>query len=139
LTFAEAAERTTRSDSGRSRVAIIDRGKVPAERLHPTSAYSRCRPQAELQGARFTAAKAPFNAVKPAMWTVAGYSDRSNSRPRVPVWQVHAAGDVVVRQPHNHEVALMDELSALTLAARGLVYDVPVQGPRALNRVTEGP
>ena len=57
----------------------------------------------------------------------------------MPVWLVHTAGHAVVRQPHNHEVALMDELSALTLAARGLVYDVPVQGPRALNRVTEGP
>jgi hypothetical protein len=52
---------------------------------------------------------------------------------------VHAAGHAVVRQPNSHDVALMDEHSAPTLAARGLVYDVPVQGPRALNRLTEGP
>jgi hypothetical protein len=74
------------------------------------------------------------------MWTVAGYIDRSNSRHACPLVRlVHAAGHAVVRQPHNHQMALMDEFSALTLAARGLVYDVPVQGPRALNRVTEGP
>ena len=39
---------------------------------------------------------------------------------------MHAAGHAVVRQPHNDEVALIDELSALTLAARGLVYDVSI-------------
>jgi hypothetical protein len=35
LTFADDAEKVTRSDSGHSRVAITDLGKVPAERLHP--------------------------------------------------------------------------------------------------------
>jgi hypothetical protein len=41
LTFADAAEHV---ESGHSQVAIIDLGKVPAERLHPKAAYSRCRP-----------------------------------------------------------------------------------------------
>jgi len=39
LAFAEAAEKVIRGDNGRSRVAIIDRGKIPAERLHPKAAY----------------------------------------------------------------------------------------------------
>jgi hypothetical protein len=39
LTFAHAALKVIRGDSGRSRVAIIDRGKIPAERLHPKAAY----------------------------------------------------------------------------------------------------
>lgn len=39
LTFADAAEKVRDGDSGRSRVAITDLGKVPAERLHPKAAY----------------------------------------------------------------------------------------------------
>jgi len=49
LTFAGDAERVTRSDIGHSRGAIIDRGKIPAERLHPDAACSRCRPVADVQ------------------------------------------------------------------------------------------
>lgn len=45
LTFADAAEHVRDSESGHSQVAIIDLGKVPAERLHPKAAYSRCRPK----------------------------------------------------------------------------------------------
>ena len=44
LTFADGAEKVRDTDSGHSEVAIIDSGKVPAERLHPKAAYSRCRP-----------------------------------------------------------------------------------------------
>jgi len=35
LTFADAVEKVRDGDSGRSRLAIIDLSKVPAERLHP--------------------------------------------------------------------------------------------------------
>ena len=44
MTFAHAVEKVGDGDSGRSRVAIIDRGKIPAERLHPKAGYSRCQP-----------------------------------------------------------------------------------------------
>jgi len=44
LTFANAAEKVRDGESGDSQVAITDLGKVPAERLHPQAAYSRCRP-----------------------------------------------------------------------------------------------
>jgi hypothetical protein len=49
LTFADDAEKFTRGDSRHSRGAIIDRGKIPAERLHPNAAYSRRRPSADLK------------------------------------------------------------------------------------------
>jgi regulator of RNase E activity RraA len=59
------------------------------------------------------------------VWTVSGHIDRTKTRhdtllgwctllARAP------AGHVVVCQPHNHEVALMGELSAQTLQARGV-------------------
>ena len=44
MSFADAAEKVGDGDSGHSQVAIIDLGMVPAERLHPKAAYSRCRP-----------------------------------------------------------------------------------------------
>ena len=46
LTLADAAEKVRVSESGHSQVAITGLGKVPAERLHPKAAYSRCRPVA---------------------------------------------------------------------------------------------
>jgi hypothetical protein len=46
LTFGDAAEKVRDGESGRSRVAITDLGKVPAERQHPKPVYCRCRPQA---------------------------------------------------------------------------------------------
>ena len=46
MTFAEAAEKVRNGDCGHSQVAITDLGKVPAERLHPKAADSRCRPGA---------------------------------------------------------------------------------------------
>jgi hypothetical protein len=47
--LADAAENVIGDDSGRSRAAIIDRGKIPAERLHPKAAYSRSRPKPEAE------------------------------------------------------------------------------------------
>jgi hypothetical protein len=44
LTFADAAEQVRDGESGHSQVAVTDLSKVPAERLHPKAAYSRCRP-----------------------------------------------------------------------------------------------
>jgi hypothetical protein len=58
-TFADAVEKVM-DDDGHSRVAIIDRGKIPAERLHPKAAYSRCRPVADLRQPRFKAAELPI-------------------------------------------------------------------------------
>ena len=46
LTFAHAAEKVSDSDSSRSQVAGIDWERIPAERLHPKTAYSRCGPKA---------------------------------------------------------------------------------------------
>jgi len=68
---------------------------------------------------------APGTRLAGPVWTVAGHIDRTKSRDdcllgwctllaRAP------AGHVVVCQPNNREVALMGELSAQTLAARGV-------------------
>jgi len=43
LTFADIAEQAGDGDSSHSRVATIARQEIPAERLHPKTAYSRCR------------------------------------------------------------------------------------------------
>jgi hypothetical protein len=48
LTFAITTANVCAGESGHSQVAITALGKVPAERLHPKAAYSRCR----LTGAR---------------------------------------------------------------------------------------
>ena len=45
MTFARAVEKVSDGDSGHSNVASIDREKFPAERLHPKTVYSRCRPK----------------------------------------------------------------------------------------------
>jgi hypothetical protein len=42
LTFAEAAEIVRVGESSQSQMVITDLGMVPAERLHPKAAYSRC-------------------------------------------------------------------------------------------------
>ena len=72
---------------------------------------------------------APGQKVAGPVWTVAGHIDRSKSRHDCLLgWCTllakAPAGHVVVCQPHNHEVALMGELSAQTLAARGVLYVV---------------
>ena len=63
LTFANAAAKVGDGDRGRSRAPTDDRDNFEAECLHPMVTNWRCRPQAELHAARFTAAKLPFNAV----------------------------------------------------------------------------
>ena len=66
MTFAHAAEKVNGSDRSRSRVASFERKRTSAERLHPYAEYSRCRPTAELQVARFDATELPFNREKQA-------------------------------------------------------------------------
>jgi hypothetical protein len=41
LAFADAVEKIIGGDTGRSRVIIVDRSKIQAERPHPKAAYSR--------------------------------------------------------------------------------------------------
>jgi hypothetical protein len=47
LTFDHGAKKARDGASGRSRMATINRQKIPAERLHPKAAYSRCRPKGD--------------------------------------------------------------------------------------------
>lgn len=68
-------------------------------------------------------------------WTASGHIDRMKSRDETLLgWctllSKAPAGHVVVCQPHNHEVALMGELSAQTLAARGVIGYVVDGGSR---------
>jgi regulator of RNase E activity RraA len=69
------------------------------------------------------------------VWTVAGHIDRTKTRDEtLRAWctllSKAPAGHVVVCQPNNHEVALMGELSAQTLAARGVLGYVVDGGSR---------
>ncbi|MEO8485310.1 MAG: RraA family protein [Betaproteobacteria bacterium] len=74
------------------------------------------------------------------VWTVSGHIDRSKTRhDSLLGWctllaQAPAA-HVVVCQPHNREVALMGELSAQTLAARGVLGYVVDGGSRDTDLV----
>ena len=68
---------------------------------------------------------APGSKVAGPAWTVSGHIDRSKTRHETLLgWctllSKAPAGHVVVCQPNNHEVALMGELSAQTLQARGV-------------------
>ena len=70
-------------------------------------------------------AVAPGTKVAGPVWTVSGHIDRTRSRHETLLgWctllSKAPSGHVVVCQPNNHEVALMGELSAQTLAARGV-------------------
>jgi regulator of RNase E activity RraA len=76
------------------------------------------------------------------VWTVAGHIDRGRSRHDCLLgWCTllakAPAGHVVVCQPHNHEVALMGELSAQTLAARGVLGYVVDGGSRDTDLVLQ--
>jgi 4-hydroxy-4-methyl-2-oxoglutarate aldolase len=69
---------------------------------------------------------APGTRLAGPVWTVDGHIDRTKSRDETLLgWCTLLAqaprGHVVVCQPHNHEIALMGELSAQTLAARGVL------------------
>jgi 4-hydroxy-4-methyl-2-oxoglutarate aldolase len=68
---------------------------------------------------------APGTRLAGPAWTVAGHLDRTRTRDETLLgWCTllarAPAGHVVVCQPNNHEVALMGELSAQTLKARGV-------------------
>ena len=86
---------------------------------------------------------APGTRLAGPVWTVAGHIDRTQIAPRMPARLVHAAarrrraGHVVVCQPNNHEIALMGELSAQTLQARGVLGYVVDGGSRDTDLVLE--
>jgi regulator of RNase E activity RraA len=75
-------------------------------------------------------------------WTVAGHLDRSKTRhDTLLAWCTllarAPAQHVIVCQPNNHEVALMGELSAHTLKARGVLGFVVDGGSRDTELVVE--
>jgi len=75
-------------------------------------------------------------------WTVAGHIDRTRTRHETLLaWcslLARAPRDhVIVCQPNNHEVALMGELSAQTLQARGVLGFVVDGGSRDTELVIE--
>src|SRR5947208_17097933 len=78
---------------------------------------------------------APGTRLAGPVWTVSGRSDRSKTRHECLLgWCTllsrAPAGHVVVCQPNNREIALMGELSAQTLAARGVLGYVVDGGSR---------
>src|SRR6476646_9846734 len=83
---------------------------------------------------------APGTRLAGPVWTVAGHIDRTQSRDQTLLgWCTllarAPAGHVVVCQPNNHEIALMGELSAQTLAARGVLGYVVDGGSRDTDLV----
>ncbi len=85
---------------------------------------------------------APGTRLAGPVWTVAGHIDRTKTRHETLLgWCTllarAPAGHVVVCQPNNHEVALMGELSAQTLKARGVLGYVVDGGSRDTDLVLE--
>jgi len=85
---------------------------------------------------------APGTRLAGPVWTVSGHMDRTKSRHETLLgWCTllarAPAGHVVVCQPNNHEVALMGELSAQTLQARGVLGYVVDGGSRDTDLVLE--
>ena len=83
---------------------------------------------------------APTMRVAGPAWTVAGRVDRSRTRDEtLRAWCTLLArapkGHVIVCQPNNHELALMGELSAQTLQARGVLGYVVDGGSRDTDLV----
>ena len=83
---------------------------------------------------------APGTRLAGPVWTVEGRLDRARSRHETLLgWCTLLSraprGHVVVCQPHNHEIALMGELSAQTLAARGVLGYVVDGGSRDTDLV----
>jgi regulator of RNase E activity RraA len=75
-------------------------------------------------------------------WTVAGHIDRTRTRHETLLaWctllSKAPAQHVIVCQPNNHEIALMGELSAHTLQARGVLGFVVDGGSRDTELVLE--
>ncbi len=78
---------------------------------------------------------APGTRLAGPVWTVSGHVDRTKTRHETLLgWctllAAAPAGHVIVCQPHNHEIALMGELSAQTLKARGVLGYVVDGGSR---------
>lgn len=85
---------------------------------------------------------APGTRLAGPIWTVSGHIDRTRTRDETLLgWCTllarAPAGHVIVCQPHNHEVALMGELSAQTLQARGVLGYVVDGGSRDTDLVLE--
>jgi 4-hydroxy-4-methyl-2-oxoglutarate aldolase len=85
---------------------------------------------------------APGTRLAGPVWTVAGHIDRTKSRHETLLgWCTllsrAPSGHVVVCQPNNREVALMGELSAQTLKARGVLGYVVDGGSRDTDLVLE--
>jgi len=83
---------------------------------------------------------APTMRVAGPAWTVAGHVDRTRTRDEtLRAWCTLLArapsGHVIVCQPNNHELALMGELSAQTLATRGVLGYVVDGGSRDTDLV----
>jgi regulator of RNase E activity RraA len=83
---------------------------------------------------------APGTKIAGPVWTVSGHVDRTKTRHETLLgWCTllakAPAGHVVVCQPTNHEIALMGELSAQTLAARGVLGYVVDGGSRDTDLV----
>ena len=84
----------------------------------------------------------PSHKLAGPVWTVSGHTDRTRSRHDTLLgWctllSKAPSGHVVVCQPHNREVALMGELSAQTLAAKGVLGYVVDGGSRDTALVLE--
>lgn len=85
---------------------------------------------------------APGMRVAGPAWTVSGHVDRTLSRDEtLRAWCTllarAPAGHVIVCQPHTRELALMGELSARTLQARGVLGYVVDGGSRDTEEVIE--
>jgi 4-hydroxy-4-methyl-2-oxoglutarate aldolase len=83
---------------------------------------------------------APGTRLAGPAWTVSGHIDRKRTREETLLaWctmlSKAPAGHVIVCQPHNHEIALMGELSAQTLQARGVLGYVVDGGSRDTDLV----
>ena len=85
-------------------------------------------------------ALAPGTRLAGPVWTVSGHVDRTKTRHETLLgWCTllakAPAGHIVVCQPNNHDIALMGELSAQTLAARGVLGFVVDGGSRDTDLV----
>jgi 4-hydroxy-4-methyl-2-oxoglutarate aldolase len=85
---------------------------------------------------------APSMRVAGPAWTVGGHTDRTATRDEtLRAWCTLLArapsGHVIVCQPSNHELALMGELSAQTLQARGVLGFVVDGGSRDTELIVE--
>jgi len=83
---------------------------------------------------------APGTRLAGPAWTVSGHIDRNRTRDETLLaWCTMLSkappGHVIVCQPHNHEIALMGELSAQTLQARGVLGYIVDGGSRDTDLV----